>query len=278
MSGALTRALHPCHLRQDGQVSITASSTCNSKHVATTPVSDRRPRACIGSDNSGRYCSAVAKRTIAILSLALGLVLGGAAGFLWHAPGRASTWNDVRAWLTFAVIVLGFAVAAYELNLQRRQFAEHFSRQAARDDLLDGQLRELADRQRSKEREQAECIDLTWNDLDSEPGNSLVVVINESRRPIRSVICAVYPESSDRTLAPCSCAEMYPPTPDRPGWMFPNSTNSDSPAMIYALRAGGRAGFKFLRARRQLLEAEIQFSDDAGLRWVLNNELHLKQL
>jgi hypothetical protein len=219
----------------------------------------------------------VTKRTIAILFLAAGAVLGGAAGFLWHAPGRTSTWDDVRSWLTFAVIVLGFTVAAYELNLQRRQFAEEFSRHAARDELLDGQLRELADRQRSAEREQAESIDLTWNDPDDDRGSSVVVVINGSRRPIRSVTCVVYPESSDRTLPPSGCAEMYPPTHERHGWAFPSPTGSESP-MIYALRAGGRAGFKFPRSKQELLEAEVQFNDDAGLRWVLNNELHLRRL
>ena len=182
----------------------------------------------------------------------------------------------MRAWATFAVIVLGFAVAAYELNLQRRQFAEEFSRRAARDELLDGQLRELADRQRSAEREQAVSIDLTWNDLDDDPGSSLVVVINGSRRPVRSVTCVVYPESSDRTLPPSSCAEMYPPTPERGGWTFPNR-GADGP-MIYALRAGGRAGFKFPRSRQELLEAEVQFNDDAGLRWGLSNELYLRRL
>ena len=204
-------------------------------------------------------------------------MLGGAAGFLWHAPGRGSTWNDVRAWATFAVIVLGFAVAAYELNLQRRQFAEEFSRRSARDELLDGQLRELADRQRSAEREQAESIDLTWDDLDDDPGGSLVVVINGSRRPIRSVRCVVYPESSDRTLPPSRCAEMNPPTLERGGWTFPDPTGAGG-SMIYALRAGGRAGFKFPQSRQELLEAEVQFNDDAGLRWVLNNELHLTRL
>jgi hypothetical protein len=219
----------------------------------------------------------VTKRTVAVLSLAVGAILGATAGFLWHAPGRASAWNDVRAWATFAVIALGFAVAAYELNLQRRQFAEEFSRQAARDELLDGQLRELADRQRSAEREQAESIDITWNDLDDDPGSSLVVVINGSRRPIRSVKCVVYPESSDRTLLPSRCAAMYPPSLERGGWTFPDATGVRD-SMICALRAGGRAGFKFPRSRQELLEAEVQFNDDAGLRWVLNNELHLTRL
>jgi hypothetical protein len=175
------------------------------------------------------------------------------------------------------VIVLGFGFAAYQLNLQRRQFAEEFSRHAARDKLLDGQLRELADRQRSAEREQAESVDLTWNDLDDDPGSSLVVIINGSRRPIRSVMCVVYPESSDRTLPSIRCAEMYPPILERGGWTFPDPPGA-SGSMIYALRADGRAGFKLPRARKKLLEAEVQFNDDAGLRWALNNELHLRRL
>ena len=69
---------------------------------------------------------------------------------------------------------------------------------------------------------------------------------------------------------------MYPPTRDRGGWTFPELA-SDEP-MIYALRAGGRAGFNFPQYRQEVLEAEVRFNDDAGLRWVLDNELHLKRL
>jgi hypothetical protein len=166
---------------------------------------------------------------------------------------------------------------ADRLRPQNRQFAEEFRRHAARDELLDGQLRELADRQQSAEREQAESVDLTWNDLDDDPGSSLVVIINGPRRPIRSVTCVVYPESSDRTLPPIRYAEMYPPILERGGWTFPDLPGA-SGSMIYALRADGRAGFKFPRSRKELLEAEVQFNDDAGLRWALNNELHLRRL
>jgi hypothetical protein len=164
----------------------------------------------------------VTKSAVAGLSVAIGAGLGAAAGFLWHAPG---------------VLLPGMTCA-------RRQFADEFGRRAARDELLDEQLRELADRQRSAEREQAESIDVTWDDIDDDPGSSLVMVINGSRRPIRRVTCVVYPEASAQTLAPTRRAEMLAPTYAPDGWAFRDPTIAGHP-VIFALRGGGRAGFTF---------------------------------
>jgi hypothetical protein len=75
-------------------------------------------------------------------------------------------------------------------------------RNTARDKLLDAQLRELDQRETARQREQAEDIDLTWKDMPSAPGESLVVVINGSRRPIRSVSCVAWVGDSKERLAP----------------------------------------------------------------------------
>jgi hypothetical protein len=130
----------------------------------------------------------VTKRRIGAL-VALGFVaggvIGGVIGFVWHAPGRPATWEDIRNWATFVVLVLGFTVAAYELNLQRRQFAEEARRNRGRDDLLDRQRRELQQTERLRQRMQAERIMLkVATDSDA-------YVYNNSRRPIRDVTCGI---------------------------------------------------------------------------------------
>jgi malate synthase len=173
---------------------------------------------------------------------------------------------------------------ADQLSIQREQAADQRKVNEKQVTVLELQARELAEsldeRKRQAEeqrRAQAESVDLTWTDIADDPGSSLVVVINDSRRPIRSVTCVVYPEASDQTLDPTLWAEMYPPTAERAGWTFRDPA-ADGRPVIYALRAGGRAGFRFPRVRQDLQEAEVQFNDDAGLRWALNNELHLRGL
>lgn len=64
----------------------------------------------------------MSKRTTA-LAVVLALVIGGAIGFAGYAPGRSSTWTDIRAWVGFAVIVIGVVIALVQLEMQRRQLA-----------------------------------------------------------------------------------------------------------------------------------------------------------
>jgi hypothetical protein len=120
-----------------------------------------------------------------VLAFLAGALIGIAIGYAVRTPGRASTWSDIRAWATFAVLVAGFSVAAYQLNLQRLQFAEQSRRSKQRDDLLAGQLRELQQREMSSRRQQAESVRLTgvaWPDREA-----VTHLTNESTRPIRDV-------------------------------------------------------------------------------------------
>jgi hypothetical protein len=96
----------------------------------------------------------MSKRTAIVLAVLAGMVLGGAIGFIWRAPGRASTWADIRTWVTFAVVLVGVPTALIQLNLQRLQLrsqqqviSDEADRNKRRDKLLDGQLRELVPRQ-----------------------------------------------------------------------------------------------------------------------------------
>ena len=62
----------------------------------------------------------MSKRT-GILVAGLCLVIGGALGFAWHAPGHPSTWTDVRTWAGFGIVIIGAAIALTQMDLQRRQ-------------------------------------------------------------------------------------------------------------------------------------------------------------
>jgi hypothetical protein len=153
----------------------------------------------------------VNKRNVAalvVLACLAGGVIGGLIGFVWHAPGRPTTWSDVRDWATAVAIVLGLPALLYQLNLQRLQFADEAKRNVARDDLLDRQRRELQQSERLRDRVQAEGVDLTWHDIArrrAATGDvttsqaSTARVTNNSRRPIRDVACQL--DSVDSPLA-----------------------------------------------------------------------------
>jgi hypothetical protein len=111
-------------------------------------------------------------------------------------------WGDVPTWLAVVVASVGGGIALRQLRQQGNVIKGEIERNTARDKLLDAQLRELDQRETARQREQAEDIDLTWKDMPSAPGESLVVVINGSRRPIRSVSCVAWVGDSKERLAP----------------------------------------------------------------------------
>ena len=149
----------------------------------------------------------------------LALVIGGAIGFAWHAPGKPGTWDDIRTWVGFAVVVIGIVIALVQLDMQRRQLAGQQSvlegeveRNKRRDVLLDGQLRELEQRARSLDRQQAESIGFRPSSFDERVPDSqppmtrnlhMADVQNDSPRPIRDVTCRIEPEPGDALQATC---------------------------------------------------------------------------
>jgi hypothetical protein len=224
----------------------------------------------------------VSKRTLTaviILTFLAGGVIGGLIGYKWHAPGRPSTWANIRAWATLAVLVLGFTVAAYELNLQRRQFADQARRSIARDDLLDRQRRELQDREQLRQREQAEEINLTWTR--DGPG-SFAQVINDSRRPIRDITCQIKPSTDSKPPVPAErAAEMVCAPRITPGdaWMMPPDGVPEGD-YVPVIRGSRRAGFGFISIKPEQDGSRLltRFTDDAGLHWELDNYLHLERI
>jgi hypothetical protein len=75
----------------------------------------------------------------------------------WHLP---PDWGDIPTWLAVIVASVGGWIALSHLRQQQEVIEADIERQRKRDDLLDGQLRELADRERSRQREQAEQVTL----------------------------------------------------------------------------------------------------------------------
>jgi hypothetical protein len=217
----------------------------------------------------------VSKRTAA-LAVAIALVIGGAIGFAGHAPGRSSTWTDIRTWVGFAVVVIGVVIALVQLELQRRQLAEQqrvikgeIERNTRRDALLDGQLRELEQRARTLDRQQAEEVDLR-------PGTYSTEVANGSRRPIRNVACRVEVAPGDG-LQEARRAGRYAELEVGAGPVLVDVT--ETPRVEF-VRAGEAGAFIFEIDPSNNPEARMtaRFTDDAGLHWEINHDLHLEPL
>ncbi len=101
--------------------------------------------------------------------------------------------------------------------------------------------------QRLREREQAESVDLTWQDTPGQPGRSLAVVINDSRRPIFGVVVRGQVIQNAVSLLPAlSAGEMHPSAipasaaPPDP-WTYRPGTPGDR---LESLRPNGRAAFE----------------------------------
>jgi hypothetical protein len=214
-----------------------------------------------------------------VVALAAGC---GLAGFLiallifgspWHLP---PDWGDIPTWIAVAVASIGGGIALSQLRQQQMVIQGEIARNQKRDDLVDGQLRELADRERSRHREQAELIDTAWHDPESVPGTSVVLVINNSHRPVRNATCQLFPDESGDPVDPDYGMEMNLVRFPVEEWVLP-----DKPAVadktIESLRGGGRAGFVFLTTRADSPGgyAKVVFTDDATRIWALYSDLSL---
>jgi len=250
---------------------------------------------------------AVSKRTIA-LAVALALVIGGAAGFAWHAPGSSGTWADIRGWVGFAVVVIGVVIALVQLDLQRRQLAEQHKtiqgeveRNKQRDALMAGQLKELEQRAVTFERQQADEVDIRQSSAlqrfpDPVSGLEyrayLAEVTNHSRRPIRNVVCRIESgpghglgSSPGHSLAVAHRVGLYAYTEVAAASSSPASPTRELPKLAEGtdrllIRAGEAGVFVFAVNMMKHPKARIttRFTDDAGLHWQIDPDLHIKKL
>jgi len=191
-------------------------------------------------------------------------------------------WGDVPTWLAVVVATFGGFVALRQLRQQQKVIEAEIDRNRERDALLDGQLREMQDRELSRQREQADAVDVTWGDSEDLPGKSIVVVINDSRRPIRIVTAWIYPEKSSAERIQAEYGEEMHPAVGQYGtdaYLLPAQPEFSHP-VVFALRARGRAGFQFpiTKAKCPYGEARVHFTDDAGYNWELTSGLSLSMI
>jgi hypothetical protein len=208
-----------------------------------------------------------------------GLIVGGVAMALLGRPWqRPLDWGDLPTWMAAVAAIYGGWQALSQLRQQQRAFLDEAGRQRSRDKLLDRQLRELEDREQTRIREQAEVIDMTWNDPGGLQQQSVVQVINGSRRPIRDVTCWAVLDESGEQIAPLRGGEMN--QIDGAGWTLPLPQDTPVPiATLVALRGGGRAGFVLPASSKGHPGAYVivQFTDDAGRPWHLGSDLSLQR-
>jgi hypothetical protein len=191
-------------------------------------------------------------------------------------------WGDVPTWLAVIAATFGGWIALRQLRQQGDVIKGEIERNKARDELLQRQLNDLYDRDRSRMREQAAAVDIEWEDWEENPGKSVVTVSNDSRGPIRKITCAIYTDDSTR-IAPEYGTEMieatYPPESrygsPRTRYRIPAGSES----MIRILRPGAMAGFVFAKAKADYPDciAQAEFTDNQGLEWVMSSDMELDE-
>jgi hypothetical protein len=240
----------------------------------------------------------VTRRTLTIITLtaAVAGMVGGMAGFAWHAPGKPATWNDIRSWATFAVVVLGFTIAAVELNLQRLQLRDQHVvmqseawRNERRDELLDGQLAELQQRAALAERAQADMIQVSMQAADpvgqTEEGKaagavSMAIIANASGRPIRKVVARFQRTWLDKFGSRAEFVAELIDIALESGIEISKPTAMKPVDKARLLRPGQRIGMisGIPVESFGLVGAKVRFTDDAGAHWEIDPDLHLAKL
>ena len=180
-------------------------------------------------------------------------------------------------------------VQSRQLDLQSQQLNDQREINSLQAEDLRESLKERARLRQDAEREQADKIGLRMStipfpgdsegdvsEFDAAPGEvvHMAAVSNDSRRPIQNVVCK-YGDST---------AVMVGRLVDRqqgaPGGS-PRLIDSLPRPSARVIRAGETYGFAFeLNSHRILIggRGEARFTDDAGLHWQLDEDLHLKQL
>ena len=179
-------------------------------------------------------------------------------------------WGGVPTWIAVIGAIVGAAAALGQLRAQRKEIA----RQAWQLD-----------------RQQASRIALTWcaatevriqaapPDPVPGAGHTVVIVSNDSSRPIRDVSCHIEPgppqggRLDPQNLEPAPDGDPFDFTPARAG--------THSPLLF---RAGSKYGFLFEfiipreDASNPAARVSVRFIDDADLSWQIDENLRLKRL
>jgi hypothetical protein len=186
-------------------------------------------------------------------------------------------WGDVPAWVTVVVAFLALIAAGLAYLTQSKQ--------------LRLQQTQLKDQTRVQEREQANQIDVDWQNLDPSAWlrqswkaganiDKMLVVADNSKRPIHSVACklqrsATSGDQEPRRLAD-AVSELGPSTPEHQEATF--KPGGPSLAVIKAGASGGFIWSSGDMPDSQGSQFWVRFTDDAGLHWEIDTDLHLEKL
>lgn len=190
---------------------------------------------------------------------------------LWRTHEHSVAWGDVPTWLASVVVFIGFPAALLQLNMQRIQLRE--------------QQHELRDHRLLFERQQANKVNLARNHSDSTPENYptmgqvwMAVITNDSERPIRDVASRIQLARGVPLLGEARIGELIPMATAQGGRGFQDlSTENNRVAII---RIGHSCGFAFGIGADEHPMAQViaRFTDDIGLHWQLDQDLHLEKL
>lgn len=214
---------------------------------------------------------AQAKRWIATaLILGVVCVVALALWHLWRAHGHSVTWGDVPTWLASVAVFIGLPAALLQLNMQRIQLRE--------------QQHELREHRLLLERQQADKVNLTRDHSDSTPATYpakgqvwMAVITNDSERPIREVASRIQLVRGGPLLGNARIGELIPMANVQGGRAFQDRSVENKVAII---RVSHSYGFAFGVGVDEYPTAQVtaRFTDDVGLHWQLDQDLHLKKL
>jgi hypothetical protein len=210
----------------------------------------------------------------------IGILVGGYFVFHWRENrGYHPAYGDVATWLTFLAATVGIPFALYQFADQRQAIKGEFARQRERDELLAGQLKQVDLANRMSIRRQAEGVDFrpdTWRPVKGQDGKGqpifaaeqyLARITNASKRPIRDVSCVIFNEDtgvrgSVNQLFACVNGALDPRAGESVG----------------TIRTSEQYGFGFADLCNQdRIQMTVSFTDDAGIKWRLDQDLHLEQ-
>jgi hypothetical protein len=181
---------------------------------------------------------------------------------------------------------------AEQVDLQRDQLKDQKTVNAKQIEVLDTQLIEMQRRTEAIERQQANEITLTRRGfsgavprLRSSAGGDvhMAVVENESRRPVRHVVCRISPGVPGDLMHEAAMVGWMVNRP--PGLMPQRDPQYDvlegqaQDTKVSLIRAGDRAAFVFAYEVSQYPGLmTLRFTDDARLHWQIDPDLHLQKL
>jgi hypothetical protein len=153
-----------------------------------------------------------------------------------------------------------------------------------RDDLLDHQLRELADRERARRREQAELVKLQPREVRAADTVAWCRILNDSTRPIRQIACRLI---LDGRAIPVDYFEIgmasRGPGGIRGGLVFvgPADGAVDVSAGVYLNLLAKQEIRSVFKVPLEITSYEtatyvVRFTDDAEMRWELNGDMRLQ--